>query len=231
MFRSEWCGDASPSAYNGKNQAFADYNIPAYLSEFGCVREPPRLWTEVGTIFSQPMSDVWSGGIAFSYFPAQSNDGEFGMVAIDGNTVTPNEDFTRLEDQYGQVTFPTVPSQSDAGETQFGTCPPNDDNWLASTTLPPTPNDAACNCLESSLSCVFTPRTDNTSDIVGALLDFGCSSLGQVGGNCNDIASDGTTGSYGRIAFCDPGTFAPSRRFPCPRSHVGHPQTPSSRSS
>ncbi|RPD63253.1 hypothetical protein L226DRAFT_451078 [Lentinus tigrinus ALCF2SS1-7] len=202
----EWCGDASPSAYSGKNGDFAGYNVPAYFSEFGCVKQPPRLWTEVGTIFSQPMSDIWSGGIAFSYFPAESNDGEFGMVTIDGNTVTPNDDFGRLRDQYGNVTLPTVPSQSDAGSTQFPSCPTQNSTWLASTTLPPTPNDASCKCLDNILSCVFTPKTTNTSAIVGSLLDFGCSSLGSAGGSCDDISANGTTGTYGRVAFCDPDT-------------------------
>ncbi|TFK93557.1 carbohydrate-binding module family 43 protein [Polyporus arcularius HHB13444] len=202
----EWCGDDTPSAYSGKNGDFAGYNVAAYFSEFGCVKQPPRLWTEVGTIFSQPMSDIWSGGIAFSYFPQVSDDGEFGMVTIDGNTVTPNDDFGRLVDQYGKVTFPTVPSKSDAGAGQYPSCPPQNSTWLATNTLPPTPNDASCKCLESTLSCLFTPKTTNTSAIVGSLLDFGCSSLGSVGGNCDDISANGTTGTYGRVAFCDPDT-------------------------
>ncbi|KAI8995412.1 Glucanosyltransferase-domain-containing protein [Trametes punicea] len=200
----EYCGAASPSVYNTKNGDFAGYNIPAYFSEFGCVSQPPRLWTEVPVIFSPPMSDIWSGGIAFSYFPAQSNDGQFGMVTIDGNTVTPNDDFNRLKAQYNNVTFPTTPSQSSAGQTQYPSCPSQNSTWLASNTLPPTPNDAACNCLEGILSCQFTPKTSNTSSIVGPLLDLGCSLLGQNGGNCNDISANGTTGTYGRVAFCDP---------------------------
>ena len=170
------------------------------------MKNPPRLWTEVGTIFSQPMSDIWSGGVAFSYFPAQSNDGQFGMVTISGSTVTPNADFGRLQAQYGNVTFPTVPAKSSAGTTQFPSCPPNNSTWLASTTLPPTPNDNECQCLESTLSCQFTPKTSNTSAIIGSLIDFTCSSLPSVNGNCNDISANGTTGTYGRVAFCDPCT-------------------------
>ncbi|TBU34938.1 Glucanosyltransferase-domain-containing protein [Dichomitus squalens] len=202
----EWCGNDSPSAYSGTNGNFAGYNVPAYFSEFGCVKNPPRLWTEVGTIFSQPMSDIWSGGVAFSYFPAESNDGEFGIVTINGNTVTTNDDFGRLQAQYGNVTFPTVPSKSSAGTTQFPSCPPNNSSWLASNTLPPTPNDNECQCLASTLSCQFTPKTDNTSVIIGSLIDFTCSTLPSVNANCDDISGNGTTGSYGRVAFCDPAT-------------------------
>lgn len=206
LLQSEWCGDDTPAAYSGKNGDFAGYNVPAYFSEFGCVKQPPRLWTEVGTIFSRPMSDIWSGAVAFSYFPAQSNDGEFGMVTIDGDSVTTGDDFNRLKAQYGNVTLPTVPSKSSAGSTQFPSCPPNNSTWLASTSLPPTPNDDACTCLDGILSCLFTPKTSNTTAIVGSLLDFGCSSLGGVGGSCADISANGSTGTYGRVAFCDPST-------------------------
>ncbi|KAH9890994.1 Glucanosyltransferase-domain-containing protein [Cubamyces lactineus] len=200
----EFCGDASPSVYNTKNGDFAGYNVVAYFSEFGCVHSPPRLWTEVPTIFSPPMSDIWSGAVAFSYFPDQASDGEYGMVTIDGNTVQLSDDFNRLQAQYTNVTLPTTPAQSDAGSDTYPSCPTQNSSWLASNTLPPTPNDAACNCLENILSCQFTPKTSNTSAIVGTLLDTGCSLLGENNGNCDDIAANGTTGTYGRVAFCDP---------------------------
>ncbi|KAI0768590.1 Glucanosyltransferase-domain-containing protein [Trametes elegans] len=202
----EFCGDASASAYNGKNGDFAGYTVPAYFSEFGCVKQPPRLWTEVPIIFSPPMSDIWSGGVAFSYFPAESNDGQFGMVTVDGSSVTVSDDFNRLKAQFGNLTLPTTPSQSDAGSSTFASCPPTNSSWEASTKLPPTPNSDACKCLENIVSCQFTPKTTNTTGIVGSLLDLGCSLLGQNGGNCDDIGANGTTGTYGRVAFCDPAT-------------------------
>ena len=120
---------------------FASYNIPAYFSEYGCITSPPRLWTEVQSIFSSQMSNVWSGAVAFSYFPATSDQGQFGMVNISGNTVTTSDDFTRLANQYSNATGPNSPSQSSAGSTQFPTCPQQNSSFFASTTLPPTPND------------------------------------------------------------------------------------------
>lgn len=33
-----------------------------------------------------------------------------------------------------------------------------------------------------------------------------CSLLGENGGNCNDISGSGSSGTYGRMAFCDPGS-------------------------
>lgn len=172
------------------------------------------------------MSDIWSGGLAFSYFPATSSQGQFGMVDIssDGTTVTPNDDFGRLKTQYGLVTFPTTPSQSSAGSTSYPSCPTTNSSFLATTTLPPTPNDAACACLESILSCQFTPRTPNVSTIVGPLLDEGCGLLGQNGGSCDNIAGDGSTGKYGVVSFCDPCTYPSISTFlPPPKPSANHP--------
>lgn len=46
-----------------------------------CITSPPRLWTEVAALYAPPVSDVFSGGLAFSYFPTQ--DG-YGMVTFSG---------------------------------------------------------------------------------------------------------------------------------------------------
>ncbi|KAF9817496.1 hypothetical protein IEO21_03347 [Rhodonia placenta] len=205
IYTIEWCGDADPSVYDGTNGDFAGYNIPAYFSEYGCVTSPPRLWTEVQALLSAPMTAIWSGGVAFSYFPASSAAGQFGMVTINpNNTVTVSSDFTRLQEQYANVTPPDAPSQSSAGSTAYPGCPSENSTFSASTTLPPTPNDAACSCLENALSCQFTPTTSNTSAIVGTLINTACSLLGAQGGNCDDIAGNGTTGVYGRASACDP---------------------------
>lgn len=151
------------------------------------------------------MSPVWSGGIAFSYFPAESAQGQFGMVTVSGSTVTTSADFDALVTAYTAASGPNSPSQSDAGSTSYPSCPGQNSTFLGSTNLPPTPSDSACACVVNSLSCQFTPQTSNTTAILGELLNFGCASLGSAGGNCNDIAGDGATGTYGRMEFCDPG--------------------------
>ena len=152
------------------------------------------------------MTEIWSGGIAFSYFPAESGQGEFGMVTISGNTVTTSTDFTRLAAQYSKSTPPNSPTQTSSSSSTYPSCPSQNSTFLASSTLPPTPNDAACNCLESGLSCDFSPpagtNTTAINVINGQLLGTACGLLSTSGGNCNDISSNGTTGSYGRVSFC-----------------------------
>ncbi|KAG6891397.1 hypothetical protein C0992_007621 [Termitomyces sp. T32_za158] len=201
-----WCGNSSfEAAYANTFSEFAGYNVAAYLSEFGCITDPPRLWTEVDSIFSSEMSPVWSGGVAFSYFPASSVQGQFGMVNIspDGSAVTTSDDFDRLKAHYDQASGPNSPSEG-SSTNNYPSCPAANSSFVASTTLPPTPNESACDCLESTLSCRFQPATSNYSAIVGELLDTACSFVGQKGGTCSDIGGDGQAGVYGRLSGCDP---------------------------
>lgn len=203
----EWCGNSTfQGSYATTTAAFAQYNVVAYFSEYGCLSSPARPWTEVVALFSSDMNTVWSGGIAFSYFPAESAAGQFGMVTIssDTKTVTTSDDFNNLKTQYGAVSFINSPSQSSVAAAAYPSCPASTDTFLASSTIPPTPNAAACNCLENALSCQFTAHTSNYTAVVGELLDVGCNLLGQAGGSCADIGGNGSTGVYGRISDCDP---------------------------
>jgi len=182
--------------------------VVGYFSEFGCNTPYPRPWDDVAALFSTAATPVWSGGVAFSYFPAQSDAGQFGMVNIsaDGSTVTTGTDFANLQAAYGNVTFVNVPTQGNAPAALYPTCPPQNSTNLASALLPPTPNEAACQCLEANLDCVFNPQTSNTTSILGPLLDSACSLLGSSGGSCNVISANGTSGTYGLVASCDPST-------------------------
>ncbi|KAG8220165.1 carbohydrate-binding module family 43 protein/Glycoside hydrolase family 72 protein [Butyriboletus roseoflavus] len=203
----QWCGNSTfQASYAGTEALYSAYNVPAYFSEYGCPTNPPTDWSEVGALLSSDMSPVWSGGVAFSYFPAASAQGSYGIVSIsaDGSTVTVNQNFDNLKTQYTQASPPNSPSKSAAGSTSYPACPQQNSTMLASTTLPPTPDLAACTCLENNLSCQFTPTTSNYSAIVGSLLNYGCSMLGQAGSSCNPIAANGTTGVYGAVSACDP---------------------------
>lgn len=158
------------------------------------------------------MTPHWSGGLAFSYFPAQGN---FGMITLsaDNTTVTLSDDFTRLQAQYNNVTFINSPSQASAGQTQFPACnPPNPPDFLASNALPPTPDDAACQCVKTKASTCTFIETNNPQQpaIIGSLLDTGCSLLGQQGGSCSPIGGSGSAGQYGILSFCDSSTVFPS---------------------
>lgn len=80
----EWCGSSTfaTSGWASIVNDFSNLPVAAYMSEYGCIDSPPRLWQEVGSLFSAPTTDVFSGGIAFSYFP--TSDG-YGMVTFAGD--------------------------------------------------------------------------------------------------------------------------------------------------
>ncbi|KAI0301302.1 glycoside hydrolase family 72 protein [Russula brevipes] len=204
-----FCGASTFAAsYAGTVGDFAGYNVVTYFSEYGCNNPYPRPWADVAALFSTQAAPVLSGGIAFSYFPAESSDGEFGMVNIssDGSTVTTSTDFTNLAAAYGNVTFVTDPVQSSAPASAYPACPSQNTSFLASTKLPPTPSDAACQCVVSNLSCRFNPQTSNTTAIIGSLIGTACGLLAQSSLGCGDITADGQTGTYGLMAACDPST-------------------------
>jgi hypothetical protein len=160
-------------------------------------------------MYSSDMNTVWSGGIAFSYFPARSAAGEFGIVTLstDGRTVTTTTEFDNLRTQYGGVTFLNTPSRASVPASSYSSCPGTIGGTTVSSSLPPTPNDAACRCLKTTLSCQFTPATSNYSSVVGDLINNGCSMLGQVSLSCSELGGNGSTGVYGRVSDCDPSTF------------------------
>jgi 1,3-beta-glucanosyltransferase GAS1 len=187
-------------------------NVAAYFSEYGCVASPgtARTWQEVGSLFSSDMSDVFSGGIAFNYFPAQSADGQFGMVTIsdDGKSVQTSDDYTNLQSAYKNVSAPSDPSKSSAPQASYPECPGQNNTFLASNNLPPTPSVNACSCLAKAAPCTFHETTRNrtqTEATVGTLLDYTCSLLGQHGLSCDDISASGSDGHYGNASACDPG--------------------------
>lgn len=125
-------------------------------------------------------------------------------VSDDQSSVSTSDDYNRLKEQYGQVSGPNEPSQSSASQSSYPSCPSANDTFVASTTLPPTPNLEACSCLEDTLGCQFHPSISNYSTVVGELIGTACSLLGEAGGNCDEIGGNGQSGTYGRISGCDP---------------------------
>ena len=128
-------------------------------------------------------------------------------ISTDGKTVATGDDFARLVQQYNNVSFIESPDTGGAGSTSYPTCAAPTANFLASNTLPPTPNSNLCDCVERTFSCLFTPQTPNYTAILGELLNYGCSQLGQNGGTCDAIGADGGAGKYGSLSGCDPSTY------------------------
>lgn len=203
-----WCGSSSVTASTWSNMVDDFKNVPVatYMSEYGCIEVKPRLWQEVDALYGDTtVTDVFSGGVAFSYFP--TSDG-YGMVEFggDGKDVTVSTDFTNLAQHLKNVTTAKTPAQS-AAQTGSIECPADGAKINASSKLPPTPNTAACNCVnDNALSCHVISATANDPAKMGALTDYACSLLGQANTSvtCENISGNGSTGVYGSLSFCSP---------------------------
>ncbi|EME81322.1 glycoside hydrolase family 72 carbohydrate-binding module family 43 protein [Pseudocercospora fijiensis CIRAD86] len=193
-----WCGDSSfsTSGYQTRTEELASYNVPVFFAEYGCNTVQPRTFTDVPVLFGPQMDDVWSGGIIYLYFQ-EVND--YGLVSIDGNSVSTLVDFNNLKSQITTVS-PSGPNSASYSPTNSPqSCPTKNSAFSAATNLPPTPDTSLCDCMYNSLGCV--PSNDVDADSYGDLFSYVC---GDNANLCNGIARNGTTGQYGQFGMCSP---------------------------
>lgn len=192
----EWCGDSTfaTSGYKDRTEEYKNLTIPVFFSEYGCNTQRPRKFTEIGTIFSGQMTDVWSGGIVYMYFEEENN---YGLVSVDGSSAKTMDDFQYYSLEMNNIK-PTLAKLADVGASSTATlaCPPLGINWKASPSLPPVPNKNVCECIVSSLKCVVSDKVSSK--------DYG-DLFGHVCGNvdCSAVSVNGTSGTYGSISFCN----------------------------
>jgi len=193
-----WCGDSSftESGYDQRTLEFANYSVPAFFAEYGCNTVQPRQFTEVGAIFGDNMTNVWSGGIVYMYFQ-EAND--YGLVTVTGDTVSKLPDFTALSRQLAKATPSlTAASAYTPSNTVAQACPATGTAWAASDNLPPIANADLCSCMVSSLDCVAV--TGLSGNETANLFSTVC---GLDSSACNGIAANATTGIYGAYSMCD----------------------------
>lgn len=108
------------------------------MSEYGCITNT-RTFEEVSALYNTEMTGVFSGGLVYEY--SEEGNG-YGLVTIDGDTVTPNSDFTYLSSAYAAATNPS----GDGGATSTSaatTCPTESSEWdVSGDALPAIPSAA-----------------------------------------------------------------------------------------
>ncbi|KAL6946775.1 1,3-beta-glucanosyltransferase gas1 [Hanseniaspora vineae] len=191
----EWCGTSSfsKSGYEDRTKEFSNYTVPLFFSEYGCNAVQPRKFSEVGTLYSDDMTDVWSGGIVYMYFEESNN---YGLVSVDGDDVSTLEDFAYYSSEIHSISPSSANSASYTPTSTSMSCPATNSHWLASSDLPPTPDKELCECLYDSLSCIISSDVDDTD--YSDLYSYVCEQV-----DCSGINANGTTGKYGAYSFCD----------------------------
>jgi hypothetical protein len=127
------------AGWSKKMDTYKNFGKPIFLSEHGCI-EPNRQWGEVSAIYSDKMSSVYSGGLAYEYTVEPNN---YGIVSLEDGKITPNDDFKSLKEAYAKA---KNPSGNGGAKTdgKASKCPPKDKNWdVDQTLLPAMPKKAA----------------------------------------------------------------------------------------
>jgi hypothetical protein len=109
-----WCSTSSfeKAGYDELVSGLKGANVPIFFSEFGCNTPSPRVFTEVGTIYSTKMSGVFSGGVVYEYTQEPNN---YGLVDMkeDGSAKLMS-DFVSLKNQYSKLDFAEIQGQKPA---------------------------------------------------------------------------------------------------------------------
>ncbi|KAF2851836.1 glycoside hydrolase family 72 protein [Plenodomus tracheiphilus IPT5] len=137
-----WCDPSSYtiSGWDQKVAKFSNYSIPIFLSEYGCNKND-RKFEEVKSLYSTDMTGVYSGGLVYEYSQEDSN---YGLVEINGNSVTERSDYTALKSAFAGTKNPT----GDGGYKSNGSaseCPTKSKTWdvtMADDKLPALPDGA-----------------------------------------------------------------------------------------
>ncbi|CDK26464.1 unnamed protein product [Kuraishia capsulata CBS 1993] len=133
-----WCGHSSfsVSGYSEKVSLYEGYSVPMFLSEYGCNEvSGARPFTEVGSIYSTQMSGVFSGGLVYEYSEEGSN---YGLVTIDGDSVTTSTDFDNLKSELNSTSNPS----GDGGYSKSNSISSCPTDWNFTIAVPDTPDGA-----------------------------------------------------------------------------------------
>ncbi|KAF7721593.1 1,3-beta-glucanosyltransferase gas1 [Apophysomyces ossiformis] len=197
----EWCGDSTfeKSGFADRTREFANYSKPVFLSEYGCNLVTPRPFSEVEAIYGPQMTEVWSGGVVYEWTQENNN---YGLVQL-GNSTELLPDYTNLQQALAKINPKRIHMDAYDEQRSASACP-QDRFWKASVSLPPTPSEAACQCMQDSLICTASDKVsnnndDNNTNTLGAQLDMMC---GVV--PCHAISSNAEKGEYGSFSFCSP---------------------------
>ncbi|KAK4934339.1 beta-glucanosyltransferase [Elasticomyces elasticus] len=135
-----WCDHSTyeQSGWNQKVALYGNYSIPLFLSEYGCITNA-RNFEEVASLYGSSMTPVYSGGLVYEY--SQEGNG-YGLVNINGNSVSERPDFTALQSAFANTKAPS----GDGGYSSSNkpsNCPPHSSTWdVTSDALPAIPGKA-----------------------------------------------------------------------------------------
>ena len=196
-----WCGEntLSGSGYDKQVEFFSNYSVPVFLAEYGC-NVPDgaegRLFQDTTALYSDDMSKVFSGGIAYMYYQEEN---DYGLVEIKDGKAETMKNYDILSSRVVKATPSSISADSYNPTNSPASCPELSSSWeVNSKALPPTPDRDLCECMYASASCAPSSGL-NTSDY-GEIFGFICAEKPSV---CAGINTNTTTGVYGAYSMCN----------------------------
>ena len=140
-----WCGDSDfhASGYDVLTEHFTNATLPVFFSEYGCNAVEPRYFSEVDALYSEKMSQAFSGGLVYEYTQEQN---DFGLVKIkDNGDATLMPDFENLRKAFGNLDMDRIrTSKKSQVSAEPVECSPDliqSDDFLKSFDIPERPGD------------------------------------------------------------------------------------------
>merc|ERR1712000_216287 len=119
--------------------AFNDYGLPIFLSEWGCIKNRPREFEELGALMSDKMTGVYSGGLMYEY---SLEDNDYGIVKIEDGKVNRQKEFSIFKEALEKYTMPTGDGGA-SSKSHAVDCPPKDPSWQVDPEMiPEMPEEA-----------------------------------------------------------------------------------------
>lgn len=143
-----WCSsDFITAGWDKKVEAFKDYGIPLFLSEYGC-NTKTRDFGELKALMGPEMTHVYSGGLMYEYSMEPNN---YGIVKIKGGDLNNGKDQTGEREELPEFSafakaLKDYPAPDGDGgynpNSKASDCPPKDDHWDVDPDLPDMPEGA-----------------------------------------------------------------------------------------
>ena len=123
---------------------------------------------------------------------------QLGLVTIGSdNKATTLSDYDNLSTAMAKVSPSAINSASYSPSNSPQACPTTS-TWQAATNLPPSPNEAICQCMVQNLTCVAKSSLSGHS--IQDQFNYICDPA--QGNNCAGILANGSTGIYGTFSGC-----------------------------
>lgn len=196
-----WCGKSSfeKSGYDVQVDFFSNYSVPVFFAEYGCNTvggAEGRLWDDTTALFSDKMTGVFSGGLAYMY---HEEENDYGVVKITGDTAKTMKNYDVLRTKLAAAK-PSSTSMSAYEPTNSpASCPDVSDSWKVAEAMPPTPDSDLCECMFNALSCA--PASSLKEKDFGDIFGYICSNDELA---CAGIKRDTESGVYGPYSMCSP---------------------------